>query len=52
MVDKINTNKANDAKTVKALKKDGWKILVVWECELKIYKIEKKLTKILERLNK
>ncbi len=35
---KINTNKANDAKAVKALKKDGWKVIVVWECRLKAIK--------------
>ncbi len=33
--DKINGNKANDEKVVKALKKDGWKVITVWECKLK-----------------
>ena len=37
---KINSNKANDAKALKALKKDGWKIIVLWECELKPTAIE------------
>lgn len=32
---KINTNKANDAKAVKLLKKEGWKVIVIWECTLK-----------------
>lgn len=45
--DKINTNKANDAKAVKALKKDGWKIITVWECKLKPAKAEKTLQKII-----
>ena len=44
---KINTNKANDAKAVKALKKDGWKIITVWECKLKPAKAEKTLQKII-----
>ncbi|MBL7723454.1 MAG: DNA mismatch endonuclease Vsr [Chitinophagaceae bacterium] len=34
-LDKINRNKANDAKAVKVLRKDGWKIITVWECKLK-----------------
>ncbi len=49
--DKINRNKANDEKAVKALKKDGWKIIIIWECELKIEKIGKCLRKLLEKLN-
>ena len=36
---KINTNKANDNKAVKALKKAGWKVIVVWECALKPAKL-------------
>ncbi|MBN8673727.1 MAG: DNA mismatch endonuclease Vsr [Chitinophagales bacterium] len=44
---KIITNKANDAKAVKALKKTGWKIIIVWECTLKPLKVEKALSRIL-----
>jgi len=44
---KINTNKANDAKAIKALKKEGWKVITVWECKLKPAKVEKTLNKIL-----
>jgi len=40
---KINTNKANDAKAVRALKKQGWKIITVWECKLKPAKMDKTL---------
>jgi DNA mismatch endonuclease, patch repair protein len=47
---KINTNKANDAKAIKALKKDGWKVMVVWECGLKAAKVEKTLTALLQKL--
>lgn len=32
---KITGNISNDEKVIKALKKEGWKIIVVWECELK-----------------
>jgi DNA mismatch endonuclease, patch repair protein len=48
---KINTNKANDAKAIKALKKDGWKVMVVWECGLKAAKVEKTLTSLLKKIS-
>lgn len=48
--DKINRNKANDEKAIKVLKKDGWKVIVVWECKLKPVKIEKELTSLLKKL--
>ena len=50
-LNKINTNKANDTKAVKALKKEGWKIITVWECDLKAVKVEKTLQKLLLRLS-
>ena len=45
-----NANKANDEKAVKALKKEGWKVITVWECALKHVKQEKTLNRILEKL--
>lgn len=45
--DKINANKVNDTKAVKALKKEGWKVITVWECKLKPGKIEKTLQQLL-----
>ena len=50
-LEKINGNKANDAKVVKALKKDGWKIIEVWECQLKLAKIEKTFNTLLLKLS-
>jgi DNA mismatch endonuclease, patch repair protein len=47
---KINTNKANDAKSVKALKKAGWKVLLVWECGLKPAKLERTLAGLLKKI--
>ena len=47
---KINTNKANDAKAVKVLKKDGWKVIAIWECKLKPAKIDKTLAALLNKL--
>ena len=49
-LNKINTNKANDAKVIKALKKDGWKVITVWECKLKPAKIEKTLNSLLKKI--
>ena len=45
-VNKINTNKANDTKAIKALKKNGWKIINVWECDLKANKLSTTLAKL------
>jgi DNA mismatch endonuclease (patch repair protein) len=47
---KISTNKANDTKAVKALKKAGWKVMVIWECALKPAKIERTLVQLLKKI--
>ena len=51
-LNKINGNKVNDGKAVKALRKEGWKVMNVWECDLKPKKAEKILIKILNNLEK
>ncbi len=48
--EKINMNKANDAKDMKALKKEGWKVITVWECKLKPAKMERTLQQLLSKL--
>ena len=48
---KINTNSSNNVKAIKALKKDSWKIITVWECRLKAGKKEKTLSQILKKLS-
>ena len=48
--DKINRNKANDEKAVKVLRKDGWKVIVVWECNLKSAKVENTLLSLLKKI--
>ena len=45
-LNKINSNIANDTKVIKALKKEGWKIIHLWECDLKANKIQKSLPKL------
>ena len=49
-LNKINGNITNDAKAAKALKKDGWKIITVWECQLKPAKIEKTLLALIGKI--
>ena len=51
-LNKINTNKTNDKKAVGALKKDGWTIIIVWECDLKPSKIEKTLASLVKKIER
>ena len=43
---KITTNQLRDARSLKALKKQGWRTFTVWECEIK----GKDSLKVLNRL--
>lgn len=43
-LNKIKRNKINDEKAVKALKKEGWSVISVWECKLKGTRKEKTLS--------
>ena len=47
--DKLYGNKKRDEDNIKRLKKDGWNVIVVWECELKS-KPEETLKKVLKEL--
>ena len=49
-LNKINTNIANDHKAHQALEKQGWKIITLWECDLKPSVIEKTLTALLTEI--
>jgi DNA mismatch endonuclease (patch repair protein) len=50
-LNKINTNKMNDTNAMRALKKAGWKIITVWECDLKPGKMEKTLLSVLKKID-
>ena len=50
-LNKINGNIANDAKAAKALKKEGWKIITVWECQLKPAKVKSTLLSLLTKIS-
>jgi DNA mismatch endonuclease (patch repair protein) len=46
-LNKINGNIANDKKHLTALRKAGWKVLTLWECQLKPKKLQRTLDKLL-----
>lgn len=50
-MNKINGNIANDKKAITALKKEGWKIIVLWECDLKPKTFEKTLNKLIKSID-
>ena len=50
-LNKINGNIANDAKATKALKKEGSKIITIWECQLKPAKVESTLRSLLNKIS-
>lgn len=50
-LNKINSNKANDEKAVKALRKDGWEVITIWECRLKPAKVARTFSALLRTLS-
>lgn len=50
-LDKINRNKANDGKAQKALKKDGWRVIHIWECRLKPLTFRRTLEALLKKIS-
>lgn len=44
--EKIDRNKENDTKAVRSLRKAGWKVISIWECQLKPANITKTLLRI------
>jgi DNA mismatch endonuclease (patch repair protein) len=49
-VNKIETNKQRDKRNILTLRKQGWKVFVLWECQLAKNKAEKTLNKLLQKL--
>jgi DNA mismatch endonuclease, patch repair protein len=48
--DKIGANRANDLKASGLLKEAGWKIIAVWQCELKSSIIDTTSTSIIKQI--
>ena len=49
---KINYNKTKDKNAVSAIRKQGWKVIEIWECKLRKEKLEKILNKLAVTLKK
>lgn len=49
--EKITRNQTNDKTANRLLRKDGWKVITIWECKLKKDKVERTLEKLLASLN-
>ena len=47
-LNKINGNIANDIKSIRVLKKDHWKVINVWQCNLKPMKINRPLSSLIK----
>ena len=45
-LNKINGNCANDRKNLCTLQEEGWKVVVVWECELRKGRLEDTLARL------
>ena len=50
--EKINKNVARDQRDYELLGKDGWHVIVVWECELKKHSADQTLARLNESLKK
>jgi DNA mismatch endonuclease (patch repair protein) len=50
-LDKIHRNKERDKEAILCLDKEGWKIIIIFECELKGSNQERTLSRIMENLN-
>jgi DNA mismatch endonuclease (patch repair protein) len=51
-MEKINTNKQNDINKKKELEYLGWRIITLWECEIKIMNNKSSLSKIIDLISK
>ncbi|MBE6991238.1 MAG: DNA mismatch endonuclease Vsr [Ruminococcaceae bacterium] len=49
---KIERNIQRDAENQQKLEADGWKVIVVWECELKKRIVEERLSRLCEEIRK
>jgi len=48
--EKLNKNRKRDLRNIKMLKEMGWRVLIVWECELRdLERVSKKVKGFLER---
>lgn len=50
-VDKIRRNQERDARNCQLLMENGWRVIVIWECELKASAIEQTMSRVELQLN-
>lgn len=48
--DKLSLNKKRDEENINKMKNMGWKVIVVWECELRKDKIENRLARLVDEI--
>lgn len=47
-VPKLNANRDRDAENIKALRKSGWKVKIIWECQTKnVTRVRKNIERFL-----
>jgi DNA mismatch endonuclease (patch repair protein) len=46
---KILDNVARDKRTIRELRKIGWRVLILWECEVRSSKLQERINHFLER---
>jgi DNA mismatch endonuclease, patch repair protein len=49
-LNKINANIKRDSNNCRILRKDGWKIITIWECQLSKLKIDRTLAKLIKKI--
>ena len=49
---KLERNKQRDIEHIKALEKDGWRVITVWDCELKKLVCQERLERLYEEITK
>jgi len=49
---KIEHNVERDKINIKKLNDEGWNVIIVWECELKKYRLDDTLRKLVEKIKK
>jgi DNA mismatch endonuclease (patch repair protein) len=47
---KLTRNRIRDAENIAALRSDGWRVLIVWECELKKQCRQETFEKLVEQI--
>jgi DNA mismatch endonuclease (patch repair protein) len=47
-LDKIESNKARDARDISVLNEAGWRVMTIWECELKKPVLERTISSLLQ----